>query len=45
VAVVAASTFGTNDGLASFYWGGWRLDVSLNLFLLVLIGTCFCSSG
>ncbi|HEY5323574.1 MAG TPA: heme biosynthesis HemY N-terminal domain-containing protein [Caldimonas sp.] len=41
VAVVAASTFGTNDGLASFYWGGWRLDVSLNLFLLVLIGTCF----
>ena len=25
-----------------FYWGGWRLDVSLNLFLLVLVGTCFC---
>ena len=41
VAVVAAATFGTNDGLASFYWGAWRLDVSLNLFLLVLIGTCF----
>ncbi|MEP7302388.1 MAG: heme biosynthesis HemY N-terminal domain-containing protein [Caldimonas sp.] len=41
VAVVAATTFGTNDGLASFYWGAWRLDVSLNLFLLVLIGTCF----
>lgn len=41
VAVVAASTFGTNDGLASVYWGTWRLDVSLNLFLLVLIGTCF----
>ena len=41
VAVVAASTFGTNDGLASFYWSGWRVDVSLNLFLLVLIGTCF----
>jgi HemY protein len=41
VAVVAASTFGTNDGLASFYWGTWRLDVSLNLFLLVLIGSCF----
>lgn len=41
VAVVAAQTFGTNDGLASFYWAGWRLDVSLNLFLLVLIGTCF----
>jgi len=41
VAVVAASALGTNDGLASFYWGSWRLDVSLNLFLLVLIGACF----
>ena len=41
VAVVAATTLGTNDGLASFYWGGWRLDISLNLFLIVLIGTCF----
>ena len=41
VAVVAATTFGTNDGLASFYWGAWRLDVSLNLFLLLLIGSCF----
>jgi HemY protein len=41
VAVVAARTLGTNDGLASFYWGSWRLDMSLNLFLLVLIGTCF----
>ena len=41
VAVVAAATFGTNDGLASFYWGTWRLDLSLNLFVLLLIGTCF----
>ena len=41
VAVVAATTLGTNDGLASFYWNGWRMDVSLNLFLLVLVGTCF----
>jgi HemY protein len=41
VAVVAATTFGTNDGLATFYWGGWRLDVSLNLFLLLLVGGCF----
>ena len=41
VAVVAAATFGTNDGLASFYWGAWRLDLSLNLFVLLLIGTCF----
>ena len=41
VAVLAASTLGTNDGLATFYWRAWRIDVSLNLFLLVLIGTCF----
>jgi HemY protein len=41
VAVVAATTLGTNDGLVTFYWGAWRLDLSLNLFLLVLIGTCF----
>jgi HemY protein len=40
-AVVAATAFGTNDGLASFYWGGWRLDMSLNLFILLLFGTCF----
>jgi len=45
VAVVAATTFGTNDGLASFYWGAWRLDLSLNLFLLLLIGTCFLAVG
>ena len=45
VAVVAATTFGTNDGLASFYWGGWRMDVSLNLFLLLLIGSCFLIVG
>ena len=25
VAVVAAITLGANDGLASFYWRGWRL--------------------
>ena len=41
VAVVAAATLGTNDGLASLYWGGWRIDLSLNLFLLLMIGTCF----
>ncbi|MDB5999057.1 MAG: porphyrin biosynthesis protein [Rhizobacter sp.] len=41
VAVVAATTLGTNDGLVTFYWHTWRLDVSLNLFLLALIGTCF----
>ena len=41
VAVVAATTLGANDGLVTFYWSGWRLDVSLNLFLFLLIGTCF----
>jgi HemY protein len=41
VAVVTAATLGTNDGLASLYWSGWRIDLSLNLFLLLLVGTCF----
>ncbi len=40
-AVVAATSFGSNDGLASFYWNGWRFDMSLNLFILLLLGTCF----
>lgn len=40
-AVVAATVFGTNEGLVSFYWGGWRMDMSLNLFILLLLGTCF----
>ena len=40
-AVVAALTLGNNDGLASFYWRSWRLDVSLNLFILVLVAGCF----
>lgn len=41
VAVVAALTLGNNDGLASFYWAGWRVDISLNLFLLLLVASCF----
>ncbi len=36
-AVVAALTFGRNDGLVSIFWGGWRADLSLNLFLLGLL--------
>lgn len=40
VAVVAATTLGTNDGLVSFYWAGQRLDLSLNLFLILLVGSC-----
>lgn len=39
-AVVAATTLGANDGLVSFFWAGWRVDVSMNLFLLGLFGTC-----
>lgn len=41
VAVVAALTLGDNSGLASFYWNGWRLDLSLNFFLIVAIGSGF----
>lgn len=33
-AVVAAVTFGPNDGLVSIFWGGWRADLSLNLFVI-----------
>ena len=40
LAVVAATTLGSNDGLVTFYWTGWRLDMSLNLFLIALIVTC-----
>jgi HemY protein len=41
VAVVAATTLGRNDGLVSIYWDGWRLEVSLNLFVFTLVATCF----
>lgn len=41
VAVVAAATLGTNDGLVSVYWAPWRIDVSLNLFLIGLLAVCF----
>ena len=39
-AIVAATTLGSNDGLVSLYWSGWRLDVSLNLFVIALVLTC-----
>jgi HemY protein len=39
-AVIAATTFGRNDGLVSLYWSGWRVDLSLNLFLLGVVGAC-----
>lgn len=41
VAVLAATVLGANDGLVSIYWQGWRVDFSLNLFLLGLVLTCF----
>ena len=37
VAVVAAAALGHNDGLVSLYWGGWRFDVSLNLFIVAFL--------
>lgn len=39
-AAVAALTLGRNDGLVSLFWAGWRVDLSLNLFLLLLLGAC-----
>jgi HemY protein len=39
-AVVAATAFGRNDGLVSLYWSGWRVDLSLNLFLLGVLAAC-----
>lgn len=41
VAVVAATTLGSNDGLVTIYWGGWRTDLSLNLFVLIVVVACF----
>lgn len=45
VAVVAATTLGTNDGLVSVAWRGWRADLSLNLFVLTILGACFIVIG
>jgi HemY protein len=40
VAVVAATTLGSNDGIVTLYWSGWRTDLSLNLVVLLLVGFC-----
>jgi HemY protein len=40
VAVVAATTLGRNDGLVSIYFGGWRTDLSLNLFVMLVLLAC-----
>jgi HemY protein len=37
VAVVAATALGSNDGLVTIAWGGWRAELSLNLALLLLL--------
>ncbi|MEY4765373.1 MAG: hypothetical protein RI907_2046 [Pseudomonadota bacterium] len=37
VAVVGAAALGSNDGLVTLYWSGWRADLSLNLFILGLV--------
>ena len=34
-------TLGDNAGMASFYWDGWRVDLSLNLFILGALATGF----
>lgn len=39
-AVVAAVTLGRNDGIVSVYWGGWRVELSLNLFVFSLLALC-----
>lgn len=40
VATVAATTLGSNDGLVTVHWGAWRVDLSLNLFVLLVVGSC-----
>lgn len=45
VAVVAATTLGSNDGLVSIYWGSWRTDFSLNLFVIAMVGACLLLMG
>jgi HemY protein len=37
IAVVAATALGSNDGLVTIAWGGWRAELSLNLALVLLL--------
>jgi HemY protein len=39
-AALAAAVFGANEGIVTFYRGVWRLDMSLNLFLILAFGVC-----
>ena len=41
IAVLAASTLGANDGLVSIYWAPWRVDLSINVFVLLLLAAGF----
>ena len=41
VAVVAATFLGTNDGLVTVYFRHWRTELSLNLFMLLVLGAFF----
>jgi HemY protein len=36
-AVVAAAALSQNDGLVSIFWSGYRLDTSLNVFVIALV--------
>lgn len=37
VAVLAAGTLGNNSGVVSVYWPPWRVDLSLNLFVIAIL--------
>lgn len=36
-AVVAAAALSQNDGLVSIFWSGYRIDTSLNVFVITLV--------
>ncbi|MEK8032552.1 heme biosynthesis HemY N-terminal domain-containing protein [Ideonella sp. DXS29W] len=40
-AVVTATVLGRNDALVSVFYGTWRVDFSLNLFLFVVLASIF----
>ena len=43
-AAMAAIALGANDGLVTLHAGRWRVDMSLNLFLLLAAGACGASA-
>jgi HemY protein len=40
VAVVAATALGQNDGIVTLAWNGWRAELSMNLFIVLLLAVC-----